>query len=372
MSGQIKQKIFLNISDIASYIGQNKWDYVTPFERLFKRVDSEGYHKVLKQMNEQVVKKTISLQNIEQEKVSLQNDLENKRLTKRQFAKSLSDLEKKETKIITDVAVISSQVDSIKLTQSEQIQKKLGHEIISKISNANIDTDVKREETLKLVEELKLDDKQKQELLKTTESFINKTHGTLKEDSGIAMYEKKFNVKLDVSQEYNKAHLAEMSKNSKYDWYIGGKVDGLLLDKQNKENSYVVEVKSRTKGFFNSLRDYEKTQIQLYMWMLGLSQGKLVEKYNQKIRITLVQKDTDYIQDILDNLSIFTNSFETKFLNSFDAKTNYIQCSQESKKIYLTKLYLSDIAKSNRAKLEIKLLEKESEADCLIDDLDDF
>ena len=367
-----KQKIFLNISDIASYIGQNKWDYITPFERLFKRADSEGYHKVLKQMNEEVVNKNMSLAIIEQEKESLQQDLENKRVTKRQFVKALSDIEKKENKVIGEVSVISSQIDNIKMTQSEQIQKKLGKDIISKINSADIETSVKREETLKLVEELKLDDKQKQDLLKSTESFINKTHGTLKEDSGIAMFEKKFNVKLDVSQTYNKRYLSEISRNSKYDWYIGGKVDGLFLDIMNKNNSYVVEVKSRTKGFFNSLRDYEKTQIQLYMWMLNLSQARLVEKYNEKIRITLVQEDTDYIQDILDNLTIFSHSFETKFLNSYDAKIKYIKCSQDSKKLYLSKLYLTDIARSNKQKFEDKVLKSESEKDCLIDDLDDF
>ena len=36
-----KQKVFLYTSDIASYIGQNKWDYVTPFERLCKRCDKD-------------------------------------------------------------------------------------------------------------------------------------------------------------------------------------------------------------------------------------------------------------------------------------------------------------------------------------------
>ena len=42
-----KQKIFLYISEIASYIGQNKWDYVTPFERLWKRCDKDGYNLIL-------------------------------------------------------------------------------------------------------------------------------------------------------------------------------------------------------------------------------------------------------------------------------------------------------------------------------------
>ena len=42
-----KQKVFLYTSEIASYIGQNKWDYVTPFERLWKRCDKDNYNFIL-------------------------------------------------------------------------------------------------------------------------------------------------------------------------------------------------------------------------------------------------------------------------------------------------------------------------------------
>lgn len=35
--------IYINCSDISSFIGQNKWDYWTSFIRLWKRVDKDGY-----------------------------------------------------------------------------------------------------------------------------------------------------------------------------------------------------------------------------------------------------------------------------------------------------------------------------------------
>ena len=37
------ENVFLNSSDIAAFIGQNKWDIVTPFERLWKKCDKSGY-----------------------------------------------------------------------------------------------------------------------------------------------------------------------------------------------------------------------------------------------------------------------------------------------------------------------------------------
>lgn len=41
-------------SDIASFINQNKWDYVTPFLRLWKKYDSEHFTKC-EQSNQSIV-----------------------------------------------------------------------------------------------------------------------------------------------------------------------------------------------------------------------------------------------------------------------------------------------------------------------------
>ena len=50
----MKKSIYLYCSEIASYIGQNKWDYVTPFERLWKRCYSESYRAILERMEDNV------------------------------------------------------------------------------------------------------------------------------------------------------------------------------------------------------------------------------------------------------------------------------------------------------------------------------
>ena len=46
---QTKKKVFLYPSDIAAYIGQNQYDFVTPFERLWKRCDPESYTEIINQ-----------------------------------------------------------------------------------------------------------------------------------------------------------------------------------------------------------------------------------------------------------------------------------------------------------------------------------
>ena len=47
MSESVKKKLFLFTSDIAAFIGQNEYDFVTPFERLWKRCDPDGYNKII-------------------------------------------------------------------------------------------------------------------------------------------------------------------------------------------------------------------------------------------------------------------------------------------------------------------------------------
>ena len=91
----------------------------------------------------------------------------------------------------------------------------------------------------KSIKKMDISDKQKQTLLKESESFINRTHGTLKEESAIVIYEKRFDVKLDTSQEFFKKRI-ECNSNSNFDWYIGGRIDGLYIDKQDKNKSYIV------------------------------------------------------------------------------------------------------------------------------------
>jgi hypothetical protein len=362
-----KQKVFLNTSDLAAYINQNKYDFVTPFERLWKKVDFTEYTNALNELDKNLLTKEMTVNKLVNEKELLQLELSEKKITKRQYNKLLNEIEKKEKTVETELNSLNTKIDKIKLTQSELIEKSLGADLISKINNVTIDTQEKKAITNKLIEDLKVSNETKTELLKQTEGFINKTHGTMKEDSAIKMFEDQFKVTLDISQTYNKVFLKEISKNSKYDWYIGGKVDGLYIDSSNRSNSYVVEVKSRIKGFFNSLRDYEKTQIQIYIHMLKLNQAKLVEKYKNKIRVTEVIKDDQYIDDIFVYINIFIKNFEQRFLDDFESKVSYLNYSDEQKKKFIRNMYLDEISNKETALYELRMIESE---DCLIDDLD--
>jgi hypothetical protein len=365
MSITNKQKIFLNASEIASFINQNDYDYITPFERLWKKTDIFGYTDTFNKLNNTFAEKKIELDKLKETKLKLEDDLKSKVISKSEYNKLSKTLLDTERNVKQDLTQLDKKIDSVQLSESEQISKALGQDLVETIKNVTIDTESKRKETNKMILDLNLDETSKKALLKQTESFINKSHGTIKEDSAIVMFEAKYNVKLDTSQVYNKIQFKETDK---YTYFIGGKVDGFYPG-DSKTTPFVVEVKNRVKGLFNSLRDYEKTQIQIYIYMLNIEEARLVEKYRNAIRVTKVLKDVDYIDNIKTYLEIFIKNFE-RFIDSDSLKLKYLHSSNDQKKVFLKQLYLSEIAKKCNEIYEQNIIQQEGQD--LESDLDDF
>lgn len=363
-----KQKVFLYTSEIAAYIGQNKYDFVTPFERLWKRCDT-SYNDIIKDQKNYINNKVLDL-NVIQNKIDvLKDQLQNKKITKREYNKKMKEFEDSQVILKDSINDMQKKIDNIDLTQEERLKKVLGENHINEIKSTSIGTDEKRLGIEKKLNDLNLTDADKKILQNETTNYINKTHGTLHEDSAIKKFEKKFKVSLDTTQKFYKTRLP-VSDTSKIDWYIGGKMDGLYIDPDDPSKNYIIEVKNRTKGFFTTLRDYEKTQIHLYMYMTGINVTKLVEKYNDKIRITVVYNDQEYTDSILEWLSLFINRFENGFLENNDLKTDFVCSSNDNKKCILKELYLNKIYKAQNDKIERELPNESNNCDCLIDDLD--
>lgn len=362
-----KQKIFIYISDVASLIGQNKFDFVTPFERLWKKCDSQAFQDVTNNINSDITGNAEGIALLKHERAVLDEDLQQKRMTQRQYTMKVNvidaDIQTKQNQI----EVLQSRVDEVVLTQQQRLQKAIGQEIMDHIHSVSVETTDKRNTVKDILDNMEISDEKKNQLRQEAQSYINKTHGTLKEESAIKLFEKKFNVSLDTSQAFHKLKLEQISQLSKYDWYVCGKVDGLYVDKSDHNQSYIVEVKNRTKAFFNTLRDYEKTQIHLYMLMLNMSQAKLVEKLDGNIRITQIFADNTYIRDIIDSLEVFITNFEQKFLTSVDKKAKYVTSSNDDKRSLLRRWFFIDINNALNEKISNQLSKNH---DCMIDDLD--
>jgi hypothetical protein len=362
-----KNKIYVFTSDIAAFIGQNSYDFVTPFERLWKRCDSECYNTLINTSKTELLKNRLQSEQLQLDQKSLQNDLDNRVITKRQYTLRFNKLQRQIDELQISGERLETRIDNIDLTQEQRLKKQLGDNNVNLVKSDSIETDDKRKNITDAIKDMKISDEKKKVLLKESESFINKTHGTLKEDSAIEIYEKRFGVKLDTSQEFFKKHITTIN-SKKFDWYIGGKVDGLYIDKQDPKGSYIIEVKNRTRGFFSSLRDYEKTQIHIYMYMLSIPVAKLVEKYNDKIRITVIHQDDNYLNDVLEYLHIFAEGFEYKFLNDINIKNRFVSSDNSEKQMIIRKLYLNKINQVINNRLQNELQDDLDNDVCLIND----
>ena len=363
------KSVYINISDVSSYIGLNKWDYVTPFERLWKKCDV-NYDECLNELQHIITVKKNNLIVIENEKSVLESKVKAKEITKRQYTKAIKEVEKKveESKVEIEKEVLK--VENVTLTQSEKIEKtfnkvepNLSINIIETIKKGETSRKAVKETIEKLHNEGKIKEETKIELLNQTESLINKTHGTLKEQSAIDIFENKYNVKLDISQKY---YCLSINKSINFNWFVGGKLDGIYIN-ENPEKSFIVEVKNRIKGFFSSVRDYELTQIQLYLHLLHINNGKLVEKYGKNIRVTEIEYDNEFINETLEYIRIFTKNME-KFVNDKELKMKYLNSSESNKQKILSNLYINEICKKRLENEERKIAKNSNQE--LMSDLD--
>lgn len=182
-----KQKIFLFTSDIASFIGQNIYDFVTPFERLWKRCDAESYNNLINTSKKNLLEIQTKLQNLQVERTTLKDDLDSKQITQRQYTLRINKIEKESVKVKEQYTELETKIDNIDLNQEQRLKKTIGEDNIKLVQSKTIETKDKRENITAVIENLSISDDKKRILLKESESFINKTHGTLKEDSAIEM-----------------------------------------------------------------------------------------------------------------------------------------------------------------------------------------
>jgi hypothetical protein len=156
----------------------------------------------------------------------------------------------------------------------------------------------------------------KQEFKQSLESLTNKVFGIKNEKSAIQYYCEKTGKNVKTNSKFICKNLCTY-KNIK--WNLGGKIDGITDD------GIVVEIKNRIYKLFGEMKDYEKPQIQSYMYILNSTKGHLVEsmKKNDEIDINIIEEnfDENYWNDIvLSRLNNFIKLFHL-FLENVDLKT---------------------------------------------------
>jgi len=331
-------RIYINISDIPTYLGRARWDLQRPIERLWEKYSKTDFLHFKNNCQELSFKKEIKYLLQDEDLVENIDSCINSNDTEKIFElveklninvneidkTNIDNVKKIVNDKIDDIKVKSSKnVETFKYTDEQLIQQKLKTTDISELKTDK-HTNNKKQDIIKDITDNVIKEKAK--------SLINKSHGINNENNALDVYEKQNNIQLDKTQKYYSKFMFHYNNK---DWYIGGKMDGI-----DEENKTIIEVKNRTRCFFNSVRDYEMTQIQIYMYLKDYDNSILVEKLNNKIKKTSIKYNEDYLNITLFELQQFIKEFDM-FMNSDELKKEYVLNNHDEKNNILNKLFFS-------------------------------
>lgn len=135
----------------------------------------------------------------------------------------------------------------------------------------------------------------REEVTSNIKSKVYTGHGTKYEESVFKWIQDNIDGKLESSQKTYSVELCEF-KNIK--WRLVGKVDGIL---QNSK-TYVIEIKNRQNRLFSFIPVYEVIQIQMYMYLSGLKEAKMVQHYKGTYDIVEFTYDKEFVDECLSKL----------------------------------------------------------------------
>lgn len=291
------KKVKIPVSSIAPLVGLDHY-------KNFPKIVCELWRKYNKDEFNQIEKE------FQKKDVDIATDSEARRLVRQDI--------KNGTNFYQQVKRINSKTDTSQNLQAEQ--KK----VIEQINNVE-----------------GLDAKKKEDMIKQVVSTTNKKHGVNNENNVLSKYESETGLKIQSGQE-NMIHKFNEDFDIGIEWIIHGKYDGFT------SCGKLIEAKKRQKGLFKKLRDYEKVQIQTYMYMKGVEKGSLVESYSSKdgvsINIIDVDYDKEYVSDfVIGRLNKFTEFFKN-FINNSEWR-NELLMGDKKREIYsmYQKVYLNVI-----------------------------
>lgn len=179
---------------------------------------------------------------------------------------------------------------------------------------------------------------EKEKIKKQVESMTNKSHGIKSENDVLKRFEQESGMTIASGQKWMTCPII-IDKNG-IQWAFHGKYDGMT------SCGKVIEAKKRQRGLFKKLRDYEKIQIQSYLFGTQCSNGFLVESYSHAngmdFNMISVELDNEFIQNvIIKRLEAFVNFF-MDLLNNDSWQTILIQNDKEK---FLYQTYLNQYLK---------------------------
>lgn len=177
----------------------------------------------------------------------------------------------------------------------------------------------------------------KKEIKNSLSNLTQTNYGKKHENPALEMYCDLYKTNVVGHQKFLKKKIAF---SDSIDWYITGKVDGI------RDDNILVEVKNRVNKLFHTLKQYENSQIQIYLHMFHLNRGHLVEsiKINDKREINVIEVSyqPEVWKDIKTKLKIFIDFFY-HFATSSELQLFFLTKSDKEINKYYRDLLISKI-----------------------------
>ena len=136
-----------------------------------------------------------------------------------------------------------------------------------------------------------------EDLISQVKSHVNTARGIRDEEKGVEMYSTNEHKKVgERNSKFYKSYLYASWKGRKVKYMIGGRVDGIT------EDGILLEVKNRQRRLLGRVPDHENVQIQIYMYLLGITECHLVECYKTTTQKHIVYYDNELVTSILEEL----------------------------------------------------------------------
>jgi len=129
--------------------------------------------------------------------------------------------------------------------------------------------------------------------------------GNIKENANLDQIQKKKGI--TIQQRNSKMYTKELYRGDRYCLIVRGKVDGV-------SDGTIVETKNRTRYLFNELRDYERVQLEAYMFLTGLEDALLTEHYNDESNCIQYTHDDGFWQECVDKIILFIDTHIVSYI----------------------------------------------------------
>ena len=302
-----------DFKNTVQFIEENKNIKLVPIKD-----DNEIVKNITKKNNlnlEKEIKKCINSKDV--------TELDN---NKKSIIKKVDDKKKENKKIIENFI---NNIDTIKTDKKkvESMKKKILKNFDNKKNKSEVKKILENLDELKnnknnIIKKLENETKEeKKELKKNLDSLGNRNFGINHENQVLRLFEEKRGIRVMEDTKFYKRNLFSTESLK---WMIGGRIDGIT------EDGTIIEIKNRIYRLFYRLRDYERIQIQTYMYIFRAENGVLVESRNGNINMIDVEFNEAKYENIINKIKNFANFFNN-FIGDLNMKRTLLIGTEEEK-----------------------------------------